>query len=264
MISFLTKAILLYLGLLLLMFVFQRSLMYYPQYGNYDATQIPDNFQEVLIQVNDKLKIKGWLHKKNLANKKTVLYFHGNAGTINDRIYRLREFEKMDINFLIISYRGYSDNDGKPNEKGLCEDANAALKFLNELGVQNKDIFLYGESIGTGIVTQIAQNKNFAGIILEAPFTSAVDVAKKLYPIFPVSFLILDRYQSIDKIKNINSPILVIHGGNDKLIPLSMGKDVFAAANEPKYFLQTTDDHTIAFDDEVVFAIKEFFSKINH
>ncbi len=264
MISFLIKALLNYHSLLLIMFVFNRSLMYYPQYGNYDATQTPDNFQEVLIRVNDKLKIKGWLHKKNFANKKTVLYFHGNAGTINDRLYRLREFEKMDINLLIISYRGYSDNDGKPNENGLYEDANSALKFLNELGAQNKDIFLYGESIGSGVVTQIAQNQNFAGIILEAPFTSTVDVAKKLYPFFPVSFLIIDRYRSIDKVKNINSPILVIHGSNDQLIPLQMGKDVFAAANEPKYFLQTTDDHTIAFDDEVVFVIKEFFSKINH
>lgn len=261
MLSFLMKILFLYLALLLLMFIFQRSLLYYPQYGNYNVQSIPKNFKEIFIQTSDGLKIKGWLNKKDFINKKTVLYFHGNAGTINNRIYRLEEFAKMDVNFLIISYRGYSNNPGKPSEEGLYKDARSAIKFLNNLGVTNDNLFLYGESLGTGVVTEVAQRKEFAGVILEAPFTSTTDVAKKLYSIFPVSYLVKDRYDSLKKISNINSPVLILHGKNDNLIPVEMGKKLFDNANQPKYLFTTQDDHVIKFEKKTIGVIENFLNK---
>lgn len=261
MLSFLTKLLFCYLALLLLLFIFQRNLIYYPQYGNYDASQIPDEFQEVIIKTSDKIRIKGWLHEKDFSNKKTVLYFHGNAGSINNRLYRIEEFSKMDVNFLIISYRGFSKNEGKPSESGLYDDAESAVAFLENLGVEKNNIVLYGESIGTGVAIEIAQNEGYAGLILEAPYTSIVDIAKKMYPIFPVSVLLRDRFESIDKINNLKSPLLIFHGLNDDLIPIEMGRELFNKASEPKAMIETEDSHSIQFDRNVILKIRQFISK---
>jgi uncharacterized protein len=261
MLPFFSKVILLYFVILALLFFFQRNMMYFPQYGKYNIDEIPEGFQEILIETEDGINIKGWLHKKNFKTKKTVLYFHGNAGSINNRINRLLEFAKMDVNFLIISYRGYSGSDGKPNESGLYDDARSAVKFLNQSDVKNSNIFLYGESIGTAVVMEIAQNKDFAGLILEAPFTSIVDIAKKLYYIFPVSYLILDKYNSAEKVQNIKSPILVIHGKNDDLVPFEMGKKIIELAKTPKEILETSDGHVIEYNDKVIKKIRQFLSQ---
>ncbi|XOJ73986.1 alpha/beta hydrolase [Candidatus Pelagibacter sp. Uisw_114] len=102
-------------------------------------------------------------------------------------------------------------------------------------GLKDNDIVLYGESLGTGIATDIAQNHKFAGVILESPFTSMVDAAKNVYPYFPIRFLLKDKYESDKKIKNLKSPILIMHGEEDKIVPFWMGKKMYKLANEPKY-----------------------------
>ena len=124
---------------------------------------------------------------------------------IRDRI------KNFDINFLIVAYRGFSGNEGSPTEEGLYEDARSALDWLNKQEIKDKQIIIYGESLGTGVSAEIAQNKNFAGIILESPFTSMVDAGKHYYFYLPVSFLLKDRYETIKKLKNIRIPILVMH-----------------------------------------------------
>ncbi len=247
----------------ILMATSQRSLMYSTEYGQYDASKIPKNFEEVFIKTADGLEIKGWLHKKNFVDKKTILYLHGNAGAINDRMYRIKAFSKMDINFLIISYRGYSENEGSPTEIGLYEDARSAVRFLNDLGAKESDIFLYGESIGAAVAIETGKNKNFAGLILESPFTSMADVAKRLYPIFPVSYVILDRYDSIAKIEHANSAVLIFHGKNDGLIPIKMGREIFESANDPKYLIETDDYHIIKFNKKIIDKIAKFIDKSN-
>ena len=112
----------------------------------------------------------------------------------------------MNVNFLIISWRGFSGNSGKPQKQGLYKDGKSAIDWLKNMGLEDKDIILYGESLGTGIATEIAQNKNFAGLILETPFTSMIDAAKNVYPYIPVGLLLKDRYENDKKIKNINIP----------------------------------------------------------
>ena len=141
----------------------------------------------------------------------------------------------MNINFLLLSWRGFSGNKGEPTEQGLYQDARSAVKWLIKQGVFEENIIIYGESLGTGVTTEIAQNKNFAGIILESPFTSMVAAGKSKYPIFPIRLLLKDRYESDKKIKNIKSPVLIMHGEQDNIVPFWMGEKMFQLANEPKY-----------------------------
>ena len=117
----------------------------------------------------------------------------------------------------------------------MYEDARTAINFLLKKGIFEQDIILYGESLGTGVAVEISQNKNFAGIILEAPFTSMIELGQKYYPFFPVKFLLKDKYESNKKIKNLKSPILVMHGKKDKIVPFYMGENIFNMANNPKF-----------------------------
>ena len=154
-----------------------------------------------------------------------------------------------DVNFLIIAWRGFSGNDGKPSENNLYIDGNSAMEWLKKNGVDENNIIIYGESLGTGIATEIAQNGNFAGLILETPFTSMVEAAKNFYPYIPVGLLLKDKYENQKKIKNINIPILVMHGEADKIVPFWMGKKIFDLANNPKYsYFTKHDDHMMEYD----------------
>ena len=170
----------------------------------------------------------------------------------------------MDINFLIIAWRGFSGNEGKPSEKGLYEDGKSAIDWLIKKGISEKNLILYGESLGTGVATHLAQKRSFAGIILETPFTSMVDAAKTFYPYIPVSLLLKDKFENYKKIKNIDSPILVMHGEIDQIVPFSMGKKIFEMANEPKYsYFTKYDNHMMEYDDNLVKALNSFLKSLN-
>ena len=170
----------------------------------------------------------------------------------------------MNINFLLLSWRGFSGNKGEPTEQGLYQDARSAVKWLIKQGVFEENIIIYGESLGTGVTTEIAQNKNFAGIILESPFTSMVAAGKSKYPIFPIRLLLKDRYESDKKIKKIKSPVLIMHGEQDNIVPFWMGEKMFELANEPKYsYFSKYDDHMMDFNNELINSIKLFIKSLN-
>ena len=256
--------ILIYLSILVLLFIFQRNLMYLPEENNYSGDKIKVDIEKVKINTSDNLDLLGWFHKKDLNKFKTILYFHGNAGKLENRIHKLNQFKDMEVNFLIIAWRGFSGNKGKPSEKGLYIDGNSATKWLKNLGLNEEDIILYGESLGTGIATEIAQNSNFAGLILETPFTSMVDAAKNVYPYIPVGLLLKDRYENYKKIKNINIPILVMHGEADQIVPFRMGKKIYDIAKQPKYYHFTKyDDHMMEYDENLVSELKKFIKSLN-
>jgi len=255
--------ILIYFAITVVVYFFQRKLLYHPFSPQITGKGLIHNFETINFKTSDNFELKGWFHLKN-SNKKTILFLHGNAGNLDNRIDKLNFLGNMDINFLIISWRGYSGNPGKPSELGLYKDALGAIKWLNKKGISNDRIILYGESLGTAITTEVAQNENFAGIILEAPFTSMVDMGQKIYPIFPVRFLLKDKYESKNKIKNIKSPILVLHGRKDKIVPFYMGEKIFEMANNPKFkYFTDLDDHMMNFDDKLVNEIDLFISNLN-
>ena len=245
------------------MYFFQRKLLYHPFSPQITGKGLIHNFETINFKTSDNFELKGWFHLKN-SNKKTILFLHGNAGNLDNRIDKLNFLGNMDINFLIISWRGYSGNPGNPSETGLYKDALGGIEWLNKKGISNDRIILYGESLGTAITTEVAQNENFAGIILEAPFTSMVDMGQKIYPIFPVKFLLKDKYESKNKIKNIKSPILVLHGRKDKIVPFYMGEKIFEMANSPKFkYFTDLDDHMMNFDEKLVNEIDLFIRNLN-
>ena len=252
-----------YLIVLTYIYLFQRNLLYHPSDNSYQGDEINFDYKEIFIQNKEGIKLKAWLHEKDLINKKTIIFFHGNAGNLRNRNYKLNELSKFDVNFLIVAYRGFSGNQGKPSEQGLYEDAKSTLNWLKIKGVKEKNIILYGESLGTAVAIEIAQNKDLAGIILESPFTSMVELAQKYYPFIPVRFLLKDKYETIKKLPNINSPLLVLHGRLDSIVPFSMSEELFKKANKPKfkYFIDN-DDHMMRYDQKLLNEIKKFISAI--
>ena len=222
-----------YFVLLVFIYFYQRNLLYHPSENNYQNDKIQFSYDEIFIKVDDKIKLKSWIINKNLKKFKTLLFFHGNAGELSNRIYKLNELNKLDINILLISWRGFSGNEGSPTEENLYKDAKAAIKWLNRKEVENNKIILYGESLGTGVAVEIGKKNNFNSIILESPFTSMENAAKIYYPYLPVKLLLKDKYNSISKIKKITTPILIMHGKKDDIVPFSMGKELFEKANNP-------------------------------
>jgi len=255
---------LLYLIVLVILFIFQRNLLYHPSENNYFGDQLKVNIERIKIKTDDEVELLGWFHKKDIKNFKTIIFFHGNAGSLENRIHKINHFKDININFLIIAWRGFSGNQGKPSEKGLYKDGKSAIKWLNKKGIKNEDIILYGESLGTGIATHLAQNNNFAGVILESPFTSMIDAAKNVYPYFPISILLKDKYENYKKIKNINSPILIMHGENDKIVPFWMGKKMYELANKPKYlYFPKNDNHMMEYNKNLLKILDSFFKSLN-
>ena len=142
--------ILIYFVLLIFLYFYQRNLMYHPSENNYFDDKLSVQIKKVNIKTEDNLELLGWYHEKNLERYKTLVFFHGNAGSLENRIHKINHFEKMNINFLIIAWRGFSGNKGKPTEKGLYEDGRSAINWLYNKGVKEENIIVYGESLGLG------------------------------------------------------------------------------------------------------------------
>jgi len=256
-----------YVLLLTVVFFFQRNLLYHPSIDNYlkgNNTNELSEIEKVQINTLDNLDLTAWFYNKDIKKLKTILFFHGNAGSLENRIYKLNHFKNLNVNFLIIAWRGFSGNKGKPSEVGLYKDAKSAVNWLNKKGIKNQNIIIYGESLGTAVAVEIAQNANYAGIILESPFTSMINMGKKYYPFFPVSFLLKDRFESNKKINKVSIPVLVIHGKVDKIVPFEMGKEIFELSNEPKFFyVQEYGDHMVDYDEKLLLALKKFIQSLN-
>ena len=258
----LSSLIFAYLAILIFVYFYQRNLLYLPSENNYQNDKIQFNYEEIFIKADQEIELKSWLIKKDFKKYKTLVVFHGNAGHLSNRIYKLNELYKLDINILLISWRGFSGNKGFPTEQNLYKDAEAAIKWLKDQKVRNNQIILYGESLGSGVAVEIGKRNKYNSIILESPFTSIENSAKIYYPYLPVRLLLKDRYDSISKIKMIDYPVLIMHGKKDDVTPFSMGKELFEKANNPKHsYFTSDDDHMMEFNSELLNKIKDFIQK---
>ena len=253
---------LVYFIILTVIYFAQRSLLYHPSENNYlDENKLNHKIEK--IKISSDYELTSWYFKKN-ESFKTLLFFHGNAGSLENRIYKLNDLSKLNLNYLIVAYRGFSGNKGNPTEEGLYKDARAAKYWLNLNNINDQNIVLYGESLGTAIAIDLSKDYKFAGVVLESPFTSMIDLAQRYYPFFPVRFLLKDKYESKKKMKNLNSPILVLHGKKDKIVPFFMGEKIFNMANNPKFkYFTDLDDHMMNFDDKLINEIDLFVNKLN-
>ena len=251
-----------YFLLTLFIYFYQRKLLYHPSENNYlDESNLSHNIQKIFIKSENDLI--GWHYQKN-KNYKTILFFHGNAGKLDNRIYKLNEFSKLNLNYLIFAYRGFSGNKGKPTELGFYQDAQNAKKWLNSKGISDHDIVLYGESLGTAIAIEISKNNIFAGVILESPFTSMEILAQKYYPYLPAKLILKDKYKSINKLNMMESPLHVMHGKKDKIVPFYMGEQIFKKYDglKSKYF-SNDDDHMMDFNKDLIKSLETFINSLN-
>jgi len=256
--------ILIYSIIVLYVYLKQRSLLYVPNIDNYDDEKLIISVEKIYITNSDNNKLRSIYYEHPSKTKNTLVMFHGNAGPIENRFYKINKLSRYKQNILLISWRSYSGNDGDPHEQGLYDDAFSAIKWLQDKEIFVEDIILYGESLGTAVTLEVSQNKPFKGIILEAPFTSMIDAAKYHYPYLPVSLMLKDRYLSKDKIQNIKSPIFVMHAKGDDIVPFWMGEKIFELANEPKksYFIDE-DKHLVTYDNVLMEHMDKFYKLID-
>ena len=191
-----------YFSLLFIIFIFQRNLLYHPKENNYFGDELKVKIEKVKIETGDNFELLGWFHEKDLRNFKTIVFFHGNAGTLENRIHKINHFKEMNINFLIISWRGFSGNLGKPSEKGLYEDGESAINWLKGKGLKDNDIVLYGESLGTGIATHVAQKRmNLQGLYWNLHLHLWLMQQKMCIHIFQSDFYLKTNTKVIKKLK---------------------------------------------------------------
>lgn len=216
------------------MYVFQRSLIYVPDPTRHRPAEAGlAGVDEHILATPDGNSIVAWWLKP-APGRRTILYFHGNGGHLADRAPRFKLLQQFGIGVLMMAYRGYSGSSGSPSEAANVADGVLAFDFLVAAGVKPGDIVLFGESLGTGVAVEVAQQRPAAGLVLDSPYTSLAAVGQFHYPWLPVERLILDRYDTLSRIGSLHLPLLILHGEADSVVPVAMGRAVFAAANEPK------------------------------
>ena len=212
----------------------QRRLLYAPDRRRVTPGSLGlAGIAELELAAPDGARLVAWRHIAQ-PGQPTLLYFHGNAGNLASRADRARQYAEAGFGLLMLSYRGYGGSTGRPSEAANLADARLAYAMLVRDGVEVRDIVLYGESLGSGVAVQLAAEKPVGAVVLDAPYTSIVDVAVGTYPFLPVRPLLADRYESMRVIKQVRAPLLVLHGVRDEIIPVGMGKALYASANEPK------------------------------
>ncbi len=216
------------------MYAAQRRFIYFPDPARVTPTEAGlSGVSEVIIPTPDGQKLVAWYGKAK-AGQPTLLYFHGNGGSLALRSETIRRYLDRGRGMFMMAYRGYSGSTGSPSEAANVADAKLAYDALVKDGVPPDDIILYGESLGSGVAIQVAQEKKVAGLILDSPYTSILELAIAQYPWLPVRLLLKDRYESIRYIGDVHVPIFILHGEADDVVPVEMARRLFAAANEPK------------------------------
>ena len=231
----------------------ERNKLFYP---SRDITVIPRSlgmaFSDVTLTTSDGVKIHGWFIPKGpgpLASQDlTVLFCHGNAGNISNRVEKAAILHKLGLSVFVFDYRGFGKSEGRPDEQGTYRDADAAYLYLTEKrGIPPARIVLHGESIGNGIAIEAAIRHPSRALIVESAFTSIVGMGKRIMPYLPLGLFCTQRYDHLAKLPHVGRPVLVMHSPGDEVIPFEMGQELFAAAAEPKSWLELKGGHDSGF-----------------
>jgi fermentation-respiration switch protein FrsA (DUF1100 family) len=216
-----------YLAVAALMYFAQRALMYFPEKTRTApaAAGLPQA-EEVVLDTADGEKVIVW-HLPPRGDKPVAIYFHGNGGSLRLRVDRFRRVAADGVGIVALSYRGYGGSTGRPTEEGLINDARAAYAFAAERYPVSR-IALWGESLGSGVAVALAAEKPISRMILDAPYTSTLDIARANYPFLPVRLLMKDQFRSDERIARVKVPVLILHGEADQVIPIAYGERLLA------------------------------------
>ena len=237
-----------YLAFAAVLYVKQPRFLYSPEREVFSTpAELGLDFEAVVFKSADGLDLSGWyIPAKN--PKFTILFCHGNGGNMAHRLDSISIFHDLGLNCFIFDYRGYGDSMGKPGEEGTYTDAMAAYKWLTEeKKIPTEDIIIFGRSLGGSIAAQLATKVEPGALIVESAFTSFVDMGKEYYPYMPVRWFARFGYRTIDYIKEVHCPVMLIYSGNDEIVPFKFGLQLYEAANEPKEFIEIFGGHNDCF-----------------
>lgn len=249
--------------------LFEDKFIYFPEKypnGAYEQARSIPNLRDCWVATEDGVRLHAWFAPAESA-RATLLISHGNGGNISYRYLLMRSLVRQKFNVLMYDYRGYGRSEGTPSEEGIYKDGRAFFDYAStQPEVDPKKIILWGTSLGGAVATDVAVHRKAAGLILESTFTSGSDVARVLYPFLPVAPLMQSKFNTIDKIKTLHLPVLVMHGDLDEILPIGLGRKLYASANDPKEFYEITgarhNDTFFVGGDEYFNRVGLFTSKI--
>lgn len=250
---------LVYMASILITYVFQRQLIYFP------AKNMPGrlafnagDMETVTLHTDDGVSLTSWYKPAEMA-KPTLLILHGNAGHIGGRMPLARQFISKGYGIFLLEYRGYGGNQGQPSEQGFYRDGEAAMQFLKQRGIGIDKTVLYGESLGTGVATQLASKHAVCALVLQSPYTSLRAVARYHYPWILMSPW--DKFDSLARIRTNHVPLLILHGTQDQVIPYTEGLELYTQANEPKQWVALPNKgHIQLWDKAFVQSVSSFIN----
>lgn len=233
----------------------QRRLMYHPN----KHISAPEQYgllgvQDIMIKSKDGTPIQIW-QREARDGYPTILYFHGNAGNLADRAAKFSAMIDYGYGLLALSYRGFGKSGGEPEERGIYRDARAVVDYaLTQLHIPPKKLIYFGESLGSGVAVQMASENAPGLLMLEAAYTSVETRSAELFPyVLFARTLVRDKYNSMAKIRSVRAPLVMIHGARDDTIPLRHGRELFAAAHEPKSMIVYPDvNHTDYTNEQIL------------
>lgn len=251
-----------------LVWVFQRRLIYFPTQALPGAASVLPGAEKVTFHTDDGLQLAAWLVPASRdPNGATVVVFGGNAGNRGDRAPLAEALARRGYRVLLVDYRGYGGNPGNPTEEGLLQDGRAAVAYLETRSDVDPDLLVYfGESLGAAVAIGVATQRAPAALLLRSPFTSLSDIASVHYPFLPTALLLWDRYPNLERMREINVPVLVVAGSTDSVVPADQSQRLFDAASEPKTFLMIQgadhNDFELSAGEQLIAAVAAFLEQL--
>ncbi|HMK42723.1 MAG TPA: alpha/beta hydrolase [Dissulfurispiraceae bacterium] len=238
-----------YAGMCSYYFIAQTGMIYQPSRESAGTPrQIGLEYEDIFLQTEDGVRLHGWFIPAP-GSRATLLFCHGNAGNISNRLDSIRIFHALGLNVLIFDYRGYGKSEGAPDEEGTYRDGEAAWSYVVAMKETPPGrIIIFGRSLGSGIAAELALRHPEAGaLMLESGFSSIADMARRVVPFVPAELLVRHRYDTLHKIPHIRMPKLIIHSPEDEVVPFEQGFAMYECAKEPKEFLKIAGSHNGGF-----------------
>ena len=251
-----------YLGWGVILYILQPKLLYFPvRQVSYTPAELDMEFENVIFKSTDGLRLSGWYVPAPLESRReksltgpaenshfTILFCHGNGGNMMHSLDSIDIFHELGLNCFIFDYRGYGSSQGKPSEEGTYLDAEVAYKWLTEKKKISPDsIIVFGRSLGGSIAAQLASKTKVGALVIESTFTSYADIGKRFYPYMPVRRFARFSYKTVEYIKDVHCPVVLIYSRDDEIVPFEFGQELYEAANEPKEFVEIFGSHNDGF-----------------